>query len=98
MSISKSTNNGNITGKGFVGGFVGYILSGSQHNSILGIIDSENNGNVSSKTSACGFFCVVPNEGFYDNTTVMNSINKGYVNASTDALGFQTQSQWQEVW
>lgn len=46
MSISKSTNNGNITGKGFVGGFVGYILFGSQHNSILGIIDSENNGNV----------------------------------------------------
>ena len=75
-------NTGNINGND-IGGFFGYIVIASESPlSTLSIINSANKGNVSAgKGLACGMFCVDPDSAQNLNTTVLNSINKGSVNA-----------------
>ena len=89
ITISNSTNNGNVTGYDYTGGFIGNIFTFSQASPmLLEITSSENKGNVSAvRGMACGFVCSEVVENIYVNTTIMNSINKGSVNASTYGYG-----------
>lgn len=88
MTISNSTNNGYITEDKYVGGLVGFIHSAQSNSILLFIINSDNRGSVSSKSSmACGMICVGP-EGDQDvKINIKNSINKGNINAGADAYG-----------
>ena len=86
MTISNCTNTGMISAALGAGGLVGIIFTPSNVElSVLHIINSANKGNVSAKnTFACGLICA----GSYNvNTTVLNSINKGSVNAPMYAFG-----------
>ena len=86
MTISNSNNTGVITGNSVAGGLVGGIQPGSDSSfHVFNIINSANKGNVSAKnTFACGLICAGSDNV---NTTVLNSINKGSVNATTSAYG-----------
>ena len=89
MTLSNCTNIGDVSGTGFTGGFVGSIENGGYSDSIsFGIINSANQGNMSAeKGLACGLFCVNLRYARNVNTTVVNSINKGSVNATMSAYG-----------
>ena len=88
VTISNSTNNGNAHGNEYAGGFVGHISSSMSSSITLGTINSANNGSVSATRSmACGFICVDSNEHNNVNTTILNAINKGNVNANMSAYG-----------
>ena len=93
MIISNSTNNGMITGNSYAGGLFGRINSMSTtsvSNSIsFSITNSANKGSVLVKQGmACGFICVDTRFNYKVNITIKNSVNKGDVNAATDAYGF----------
>ena len=90
ITISNSMNTGKITGnKGYVGGFIGDMSTPSESTlNPFVIINSVNKGNVSAENRmACGMFCVNPRYAQNLNTTVLNSINKGCVKATTSAYG-----------
>ena len=88
MIISNSINNGNVTGNSYAGGFVGQIYSSWLHSLNIGIINSANKGCVSVRDStACGFVCVDSNCNNNVTTKIINSINKGSVNANTYPYG-----------
>ena len=99
MTISNSTNNGYITEDKYVGGLVGFIHSAQLNSISLFIINSDNRGSVSSKSSmACGMICVDP-EGDQDvKINIKNSINKGVSVQEQMHMGSQPSSQKQEMW
>ena len=89
MTISNSTNNGTVAGsKEYVGGFVGCIRSLRLNSIVLFITSSANKGNVAAKDGmACGVFCVDSNNNYNVKSVLTNSINKGSVDAGTNAYG-----------
>ena len=89
MTISNSTNNGTVAGsREYVGGFVGCIFSLKPKSISLFITSSANKGNVSAKYGmACGVFCVDSNNNYNVKSVLTNSINKGSVDAGTNAYG-----------
>ena len=89
ITISNSMNTGMITGiSSYIGGFVGRITTGSESSlNPFVIINSANKGNVSTEYFACGMFCVDSDNAQNLYTVVLNSINKGSVNATASAYG-----------
>ena len=97
--ISNSSNNGFVTDDKYVGVFVEFINSAQLNSISLFIINSDNRGSVSSKSSmACGMICVDP-EGDQDvKINIKNSINKGVSVQEQMHMGSQPSSQKQEMW
>ena len=89
MTVFNSMNTGMITGNSDVGGFVGRIATDSESSmNTFDFTNCVNKGNVSAEEGfACGLFCVDSYGSYNLNTTVLNSINKGSVNATTNAYG-----------
>ena len=88
VEIIDCLNNGNVDGKNGVGGFVGFSSydSGTSFNSFFAI-NNANKGNIqATERVACGMFCV-GSTSYNLTTTILNSVNKGYVKAETKAYG-----------
>ena len=88
MTISNCTNNGKVTGFVSVGGLIGFIFSLSDTDTV-GIINSVNNATVSAYSGkACGLFCANPHNSGNVRTTLLNSLNKGTIEAQTRDPGY----------
>ena len=87
--FSNSSNNGGITGTKRLGGFFGIISSEFVASNISVVIKNcANKGVVSANEEyGCGMFCVAEQYCSGINTTVLNSINKGHVDATTNGYG-----------
>ncbi len=84
ITISNSTNNGNVHGDGYVGGFVGYMSN--NNNITFTISNSTNNGIVTGSGNVGGFV------GYIDSNTNMtltisNSTNNGIVTGNNNRVG-----------
>ena len=89
MSISNCSNEGQVNGTNSIGGFIGNIKPSvySAPVSLL-VTNNGNKGQVSAVDgNACGMFCVEPVDRQNINFTTFNSINKGNVDAATNAYG-----------
>ena len=86
VTILDSTNNGNVNGDSYVGGFVGYI--GRNTNMTMTISNSINNGNVTGSGWYVGGFVgeIKSNENM--TMAISNSTNNGNVNGSSTVGGF----------
>ena len=93
VKITTSANKQLILGRGsYSAGLVGYVSSNTPSNPVeLLVLNSENEGSISADNGmACGFFCMNPSHPKGLKSTVINSINKGDIGATTIGYGIST--------
>lgn len=83
--FSNSENRGIVVGDEYVGGLVGHAFSYKSNTLTVLVLNSANKGSISSGGIACGLVCTDRSLN-QENTTVVNSINRGKINA-TEAYG-----------
>lgn len=88
LSLINCTNNGNVTGSLFAGGLVAYFSNeDTESSSRVIVMNSANRGTITATERAvCGLFCADDSTGMMS-CTVVNSLNKGNVNAPLYAYG-----------